>query len=473
MSFSTPKPGDTPYDSVLAPFFHDPGLPFADVLTAEDIAQAFAEAGARFGQTRRSFWTPALTLWTLLSQVLGGADKSCRAAVMRAFAAMALTRAPEDIDTGNYCRAVAKLPVVVLQRLTLQVGWRLEEQAPAAWRWHDRHAVLVDGFTTTLPDTAANQKVYPQPQTQKEGLGFPLMRVVVLMSLATAAVQGMAMGPYMGKETGETALLRRLIPQLKPGMVVVADRYFCSYFMVALLQAAGVDVVVRLHQRRASDFRCGRRLGPGDHVVVWPRPACPEWMDEETYAGMPETIEIREVRKEITKPGWRVKRLNVVTTILDAEEYDSEEIAELYHKRWQVELDIRAIKTTLRMDELRCKSPEMVEREIWAHMLAYNLIRKVAAQAAVQRGVCARAISFAASRQVVLASWSKMTEGTAAKRRRLGRKELRVLGKEQVGQRPGRVEPREKKRRPKPQKLLKKPRKERQAELLAAGREGR
>jgi hypothetical protein len=196
-------------------------------------------------------------------------------------------------------------------------------------------------------------------------------------------------------------------------------------------------------------------------------------MDAETYAAMPETIEIREVCKEIDQPGWRVKRLNVVTTLLDEETYDSEEIAELYHKRWQVELDIRSIKTTLKMEELRCKSPFMVEKEIWAHLLAYNLIRKVAAQAAVLRGVCARAISFAASRQAVLASWSKMTEGTARQRRRLGKKELRVLGKEQVGQRPGRVEPRAKKRRPKPQKLLKKPRAQARAELLAGRGEGR
>jgi putative transposase len=467
MSFSTTRPGALPVDGLLAPFLQAEGLPFAEVLTADDIEAAFDDADVSFGQTTRSFWTPALTLWTFLSQVLHGI-KSCRAAVARAFVAMALTRPPASLDTGNYCRARAKLPTALLQKLTLQVGDALEDAAPAAWLWRrQKRVLLVDGFTATLPDTPENQKAYPQPGTQKPGLGFPLLRAVVLLSLATAAVRGLAVGPYQGKESGETALLRTLLEQLRAGTILVADRFYCSYFMVALLQQRGVDVVVRLHQKRSYDFRRGRRLGRDDHVVSWQRPEQPEWMDDETYAIMPEVLQVREIRKRVSTPGCRVRELIVATTLLDAASYSQEDITDLYHQRWHVELDIRAIKTTLKMDELRCLTPEMVEKEIWVHLLGYNLIRKVAAQAALLRGVSPREISLAASQQVVLGSWSKMTEATAAERWRLGGEQLRVLGKEQVGHRPDRCEPRAVKRRPKKQKLLMKPRRQARAELLA------
>jgi putative transposase len=469
MSFSTDRSGLAPCAAVLAPFLSAEGLPFADVLTATDIEQALADEHVVFGSQPHSLWTPALTLWTFLSQVLSGL-KACRPAVIRAFTALALTRAAKDFDTGNYCRARAKIPTTVLQRLTLQVGTNLEQQASDAWLWHGQHVVLVDGFTTSAPDTADNQKAYPQPKTQKPGLGFPLIRVLVLLSLATAACQGLAIGPYQGKETSEIALFRTLLEQLTPGTIILADRFFCSYFLLALLQAQGVQAVVRLHQRRTSDFRCGRRLGPDDHLVIWHKPPRPDWMDEATYAAMPATLQVREVRKRVDTPGFRVQTLNIITTLLDADAYASADIVALYHQRWQVELDIRAIKTTLKMDELRCRTPFMIEKEIWAHFLGYNLIRKVAAQAAWERGVCPREISFAASQQVVVEAWSKLTEATATERVTLAKRFLQALGKEKVGNRPDRVEPRAQKRRPKKVKLLTKPRAQARAELLSGRR---
>jgi hypothetical protein len=466
MSFSIPHDSGSPFHDTLAPFLQAEGLPFADVLTAHDIDEACAAEQVAFGETAKSFWTPALTLWTFLSQVLH-ADKSCRAAVARAVVALALSRDPEDVATGNYCRARAKLSVPLLRRLTLQVGNALEAEAPDTWRWHGRPVMLVDGFTATLPDTVENQEVYPQPNTQKPGLGYPLVRAVVLLGLATAALQGLALGPYQGKESGETALFRTLLDRLLPGTVVVADRFYCSYFMVALLQARGVDVVLRLHQCRGSEFRRGRRFSAHDHLVTWSKPQRPGWMDEELYAVMPESIKVRQVNKKVTQPGYRVEDLIVVTTLLDADEYPKDDITDLYHERWQVELDIRAIKASLKMDTLRCLTPFMVEKEIWAHFLGYNLIRKVAAQAAQLRGVPARSVSFTASLQVVVAAWSKATEATLAAQADMTRKLLRCLGKEKVGDRPGRCEPRALKRRPKKQKLLTKPRAEARAELLA------
>jgi hypothetical protein len=468
MSFSTNPSDASPFENVLAPFCQAEGLPFADVLTADDIAQALATEQVAFGQAAHSFWTPALTLWTFLSQVLDG-HKSCRAAVERAVVALALSRPLEDLDTGNYCRARAKLPAVVLRRLTLQVAQGLEDEADDAWRWHGKQVHLVDAFTCTLPDTAANQKAYPQPNTQKPGLGFPMIRAVVLLSLATAACQGLAFGPYQGKETGESALFRQLVAQILPGSVVVGDRIYCSYFEIAVLQQGGVATVARLHQCRTSSFRRAGKPWRTDQRVTWPKPEQPAWMDDATYATMPATLEVREIRKTVDIPGFRVKQLHVITTLLDAAAYPEEDITDLYHQRWQVELDIRAIKATLKMDELRCLTPFMVEKELWAHFLAYNLVRKVAAQAAALRGVWPRQVSFAASQDAVLAAWSKLTEATAADRRAVAEVLLRGLGKEKVGHRPNRCEPRAKKRRPKNLKLLTKPRAEARAELLAGG----
>jgi hypothetical protein len=461
--------GVSPFQATLAPFLQAEGLPFADVLTAADVEDACAAEGVAFGQSAKSFWTPALTLWTFLSQVLH-ADKSCRAAVARAVVALALSRAPADLDTGNYCRARAKLATPLLRRLTLQVGNALEAQAPAAWRWHGQPVWLVDGCTVTLPDTPENQKRYPQPATQKPGLGTPLLRAVVLLGLATAALQGLALGPYQGKQSGETALFRTLLELVPAGTMVLADRYYCSYFMLALLLAQGAEAVLRLHQCRTSEMARGRRLGPNDYLVTWTKPARPAWLDEDLYARMPASIQLREVHHQVTRPGYRVDQLIVVTTLRDAERYPKNEITDLYEKRWQVELDIRALKATLQMDTLRCQTPLMVEKEIWAHFLGYNLIRKVAAQAAQRRGVPARSVSFAASRQVVLGAWSKLTEATPAEQAELATKLVRGLGKEKVGHRPGRCEPRAVKRRPKKQKLLRKPRAEARAELLARRR---
>ena len=466
MSFSTTSPVASPFADVLAPFCQAEGLPFAEALTADDIAQAFAAEQVAFGQAAHSFWTPALTLWTFLSQVLDG-NKSCRAAVGRAVVALALARPLEDLDTGNYCRARAKLPAGVLRHLTLQVAQALEDGADAAWRWHGKQVHLVDAFTCTLPDTPTNQKAYPQPNTQKPGLGFPMLRVLVLLSLATAACQGLAFGPYQGKETGEPALFRQLVAQLTPSSVVVGDRIYCSYFEIAALQQGGVQTVARLHQCRTSSFRRDGKPRGTDQRATWPKPEQPDWMDDATYAAMPATLEVREIRKTITIPGFRVQQLHVITTLLDASAYPEEEITDLYHQRWHVELDIRAIKATLKMDELRCLTPFLVEKELWTHFLAYNLVRKVAAQAAALRGVCPRQVSFAASQQAVVAAWSKLTEATAADRRAMAEVLLRGLGKEKVGHRPNRCEPRQKKRRPKNLKLLTKPRVEARAELLA------
>jgi len=471
----------------LAPFVQHAGLPLGELLTVADVAQALEQHGVDFGDTANGVFTPAILLWTWLWQCLSRA-RSCGAAVLRTSVLLAALKLPPwSEDTGTYCRARAKLPPALLRQLALTVGQRVEDAAAAGWLWHGRHVYLLDGSSATLADTPANQQAYPQAGAQQPGLGFPLLRFVVLLGLATATVQDLAFGPHKGKETGETALARQVLARLRPGDVVVADRYFCSYWLVALLGALGVQVVFRLHQRRKYDFARGQRLGPEDHVVVWQRPERPEWMTKEDYAAVPEQLVVRELHVRITKPGYRTKSVVLATTLVDAVLWAKDEIADLFHKRWQAELDLRSLKQTLGMDQLRSTAPELVERELWMHVLAYNLVRKVMAQAALwaaahrrprrrRPGAPAaapawtpRSFSFACTVQQVMAWWHENTTGAADTQ--AARYEALLLGvsRQRVGQRPGRIEPRAVKRRPKEYDRLMEPRAQARARLLGAG----
>lgn len=457
-------------DRVLAPFVSHPELPFADVLTGTAVEEALADQGVHFGTSRTAVYTPPLTLWGFISQGVHK-EKACLPAALRiGVLLLALSRPAGDCNSGTYCRARAKIPYRILRRLAVQVGRRLERQVPEAWLWHGRHIHLVDGFTVQAPDTPENQQCYPQPRSQKPSLGFPLLRLVVVLSLVTACVQDLAYGPSKGKKTGEPALFRSLLAEMVAGDVVVFDRYYCSYFMVALALRHGLDLVVRLHQRRSCDFRRGQRLGPDDHLVVWQRPPRPTWMTDAEYQTIPETLTVREVRVRVAEPGFRVETLVVVTTLTDADGYGSEAIGDLYRQRWQVELDIRALKVSLQMEYLRCRTPFMIDKELWANVLSYNLVRKVAAQAAQLHHRQPRAISFTATKQAVEVAWQPLSTAPAAQQLELGQHLLKELSKQRVGDRPNRCEPRAVKRRPKAQALLTKPRAEAKAELLHKGR---
>jgi hypothetical protein len=452
----------------LASFLQGDGLPFAEVLSEGDIQRAFEEEHVHFAEDESWIYTPAVVLWAFVSQSLfKGEQRSCLAAVARVIVlTVAMGREPPAANSGAYCKARAKLPEAVLSRLTREVAHGCEAKLSVEACWEGRHVKLVDGTTLSMPDTPENQAAYPQQPQQKPGLGFPLVRMVVLLSLATAMLSGMALGPYAGKETSELALFRTLLDEFAPGDILLADRFYCSYFMIALLLERKVDFVVRLHQRRGSDFRRGERLGSGDHVVRWLRPAKPDWMDQATYDRMPESIEVREIEVQVAEAGFRVESLVVVTTLLDAKSYPKAKIAELYHARWLAELDIRAIKTSLTMDVLRCKTPEMVRKEIWACFLAYNLIRKTMLQAATPRGRGPRTLSFAAAMQTIAASWIVLAIGEPGSNARLLEAQSASLCGQTVGHRPNRCEPRAVKRRPKPHPLLTKPRAEARAELL-------
>ena len=453
---------------ILASFLQRPDLPFADVLPEHAIEKAFDDEDATFAEDEDAVFTPAVTLWAFLSQVLFKDEhRSCAAAVARvAVLLVALERGACSTNTGAYCRARGKLSEEVLRQITISVAKGCEDKLEKERLWHGRHVYLVDGTTVSMPDTPENQAAYPQNSQQREGLGFPIARVVVLLSLATGMVTDMAMGPYAGKQTGESALLRSLLGRFKRGDILLADRYYCSYFMIALLRERGIDLVARLHQRRTVDFRRGRRLGKDDQVITWDRPQRPKWMDEQTYDRVPPSLEVRAIRVHVGHPGYRVASFVAVTTLTDAKEYPKEDMASLYQSRWLAELDIRAIKITMGMDVLRCKTPEMVRREMWTCLLAYNLIRQTMLQSAQAAGVSPRSLSFTAAVQTIGASWLVMVLGDDALTSRLVDAALTTMAVHIVGNRPGRVEPRAIKRRPKEHALLTKPRDEARAELL-------
>jgi len=456
-SYRSPASGAT-FRQFLNGFLQSDGLPFREVLTAAQIEEVAAAENVAFGTGTDEVYSVPLTLWAFIAQVVSD-QKSCVAAVARVLVLLAtLGRKPCGAGTGAYCKARAKLPEKFLQRLACDVGRQLEDEAPHAWRWHGHRTVLVDGSTLSMPDTPANQEVYPQSRSQQPGVGFPLRRWVALIGLATGGLLASAFGPYRGKQTGETALFRTLLDTLRPGDVLVADRSYCSYWMVAVALARGVQVVFRQHQLRRTDFRRGQRLGHDDHRVTWTKPQRPDWLEQTDYDALPATLTLREVRTQITTPGCRVQELIVVTTLLDHDAYPKEDILDLYHERWHVEIDLRSLKTQMKMDVLRCQTPAMVRQEIWAHLLAYNLVRKVMAQAAQEHGLTPRQLSFAGAMQTLNAFRTLLLTAAEADLPALGRDLLKAIASHRVGNRPERCEPRKVKRRPKGYSRMTKPR---------------
>lgn len=432
-----------------------PVLAFSDVLAPDLVQEILESLGISF---RERIYTPFITLCVFLGQVFSE-DHSCREAVARLMAFLiAKDQRPCSPDTNPYCRARKRLPEKLFQILVRRVGQSLQRSVPDEWMFHGRRVKSVDGTTLSMPDTPANQKEYPQHKAQKPGIGFPIVRVVVIFCVASGAALEMAIGPYKGKKTGENALFRTLWESLEGDDLLLADRYYCSYADIGLLKRRGVDVVFRKHHKRPSDFRRGKRLGKYDHLVTWKKPKQrPSWMDEKTFADLPEELTLRELKYTITEKGKRPKKITLITTLLDVEVFTQQELANLYNIRWRAEMDLRSLKWVMEMDVLRCKSPEMVRKEIWTHLLAYNLIRTVIAKAAEAHHRQPHQISFKGALQTINAFRDYMLMDLAT---HWYEALLRAIVYHEVGNRPGRYEPRARKRRPKPYKLLQIPRKE-------------
>jgi hypothetical protein len=460
---------------------HAQHLPLHDAISAQRLADIFREEGIDFGQEEDAVYTPAITLWGLLSQVFFAQEqRSCLAAVVRIVALWAmLGRRVCSTNTGAYCRARQKIKAPALRRISGEIAQTTEA------RFADAQAsggeacqaidpqlaahplgrfVTIDGFTVTAADTKQNQAEYPQNPAQQAGLGFPILRGVVLMSLATGLLIDAELGPYSGKETGETALFWKLRHHLRPGDTLIGDSYYCTYWILAACQQQGVAVVMRNHHLRKDDLTLAKRLRDGEYEVTWKRPQRPDWMTAAEYRSLPQEIRVRLVHVSCDVPGQRTRQLTIATTRLNHKVYSGEWIAGLYRGRWTVELDIRAIKSTLGLDILRAKSPEMVRTELWSCLLVYNLIRHSMLQTACQGGTRCRQMSFTATLQLLGNLWlaNAVVELTTELQALRQRQQIAI----EIGNRPDRYEPRANKRRPKILALLTKPRAEARAELL-------
>lgn len=337
---------------------------------------------------------PLVTLKAFIFQVLSD-DGSCRQAVAGVLVDRIVDgQSANTVNTGPYCKARQRLPLKELRKAATAAGLRLHNQALAAWQWKGYNIVLTDGATVQMPDTPENQVDFPQLDSQKPGLGFPIARMVVLISLAAGTVLDYSFGAYQGKGTGETSLLSQLFGSLSVGDLLMADRYYCTFAIIALLQAREIPVLFPMHARKKVDFRLGVRLSTKDHLIDWMKPKRkPVWLSKQEYNDLPESITVRE---------FAVNGRIYLTTLLNAKSFHKQELALLYKQRWKIELDFRSIKTHMGMEMLRCKAPDMVRKEIAIHLLAYNIIRGNLAQAASLHEKIPRQLSFRSAVQLII-----------------------------------------------------------------------
>lgn len=446
-------------------FLQDGDLPFTNILSEATITQALAAVDVIW---KDRIYSPLVTLWVFLSQVLS-ADHSCRAAVARLIAhRVSEGRRSCSPDTGAYCQARKRLPETLFSETARQAGQTLEANVDSRWHWKGRRVYVFDGSTVTMPDTPENQSAYPQNVSQKLGLGFPIARIAAIFSLSCGAIVDLGICRYAGKGQSELSLFRTLWHHFRPGDIVLTDRLYCTWRELLELQKRGIDSVSQLQIMRRADFRKGKRLGKGDHIVRWPKPAIRS-LDWQSYKRLPQLLTVRECRIQIEYTGFRSKSIIIVTTMLDAEQVTKEDLAELYRARWNAELDLRSLKETLQMDILRCKTPELVRKEIWTHVLAYNLIRTIMAQAAMRHGIQPQTISFKGTLQTLEAFQSVIAikgQHDAQLRMHYYKIILDIIVQHRVANRPGRFEPRQRKRRPKPYDRLMKPRQEAKLDIL-------
>lgn len=415
---------------------------FFNLLTSRELLSPVEDY---LPEHRERQFPPTETLAMFLSQALN-ADRSCQRVVNEA----AINRLvgglkPCSTATGGYCKARQRIPLEMISGLARLSGQLITDKVPSQWRWRQRPVRLIDGSSVSMPDTPANQASYPQQGRQQPGLGFPICRFVGITCLSSGAVLDVAIGAFKGKGTDEQTLLRTLLHNFRQGDVVLGDAFYCTYFLLAELQCRGVDAVFEQHgsRKRVTDFRTGKKLGYHDHLVTLSKPKIrPDWMNHEDYQLAPDTITVREM-----KVGGKI----LVTTLCCSRDVPKRAVKDLYKSRWHVELDIRHIKTTLGMETLSCKTPEMAVKEIWVYMLAYNLIRLLIAQSAVLADTVPRALSFKHTLQLWLTFNRQQSNGIASE---YIPELMRLIAEQRVGNRPGRIEPRAVKRRPKPMPLL-------------------
>jgi len=439
-----------------------------DLESLEDLYAVFGhlfemqllEPSAKGANSRRRCLPASVTFWAFVAQALSPRS-SCREVARRieVWWRWGNLRSARTITPSAYCQARQRLTLHTLQLIAAQVAWAVERHVLKSEKWLEgREVKIIDGTGVSMPDTPENQAIWPQPDGQKPGCGFPVMKVAGLFSLAGGALLEHVTGR---QTTHDSTLFRELWPKLKKGDIILADRAFCSYGAMAALAHRGIDTVVRLHQLRKSDFRFGRRLAVGDRLVVWTKPKkCPEVWSKDEFARLPEQLPVRLIRTVITAEGFRTRCVLIATTLTDAQLYPADAIRELYAQRWNIELHFAQIKTTLGLDILRCQSPSMIEKELQIHLIAYNLVRGLMQKAAHLHHVPLECISFKGSLDTVR-HWAQAIYAcnkNPRKQAELIHHMLARLAGDLVPHRPGRSEPRAKKRRPKTYQLLTEPR---------------
>lgn len=418
-------------------------LYFAGLLNKEDIISVGGHAMPGF---RRWIYTPLITITVFLSQCLSS-DHSCSKAVSKLLAWRTKNKLPPcSADTGAYCTARNELPEEACHALARNVGKASDDEAPEQWRWKGRRVYVVDGSTVTMPDTPKNQAEYPQESQQKKGLGFPIARILVVFSLAVGSAVEMSIGKYKGKLTGECSMFRRLLALFEIGDVVIMDRAYSGWFDIMLCKQRGLDVIVRKNASRRADFRRGKQLGPEDHITTIMKPSRPpEWMDRQQYEALPDELEIRQTRIHVHQKGFRTKLIIVETTLLDDEQYTSEDLGHAFRLRWNAELNLRSLKSVLQMSHLRCKTPHRVRNEFYMHMLAYNLIRRIIAVASLAASVHPWQISFKGALQTLTEFLAVLTTTTDTET--WCDNMLNAIASHRIANRPDRYEPRAIKRK--------------------------
>ncbi|WP_308368637.1 MULTISPECIES: IS4 family transposase [unclassified Microbulbifer] len=424
---------------------------FFNLLTSKEL---FEIVEGLLPDHRERTFPPTETLSMFLAQAMH-ADRSCQNIVNQAAIAR-LTGDLPPISTGTsaYCKARKRLPLEMISELVRFTGKLTSATASDHWKWRGRPVKLIDGTTTTMPDTVENQKVFPQQQAQAPGLGFPICRIVGVVCLGSGTILDAGIGPYRGKGSGEQSLLRSIIGCFEEGDVAIGDACYPSYFLLAELVSKGVDCIFEQNgmRKKLTDFRKGKRLGPKDHLVTYCKPKQkPNWMTEDSYRAAPDSVTMREI-----KVGGKI----LVTTFLSEGDAPRKAIKDLYKSRWHIELDFRNIKTTLGMEILSCKTPDMVIKEIWVYFLAHNLIRTIMAEAASLSEILPRQLSFKHCLQLWQACRQRSFDISDNEKLLVL---LHMIAKNIVGNRPGRIEPRAIKRRPKPYSLLMLPREQARA----------
>ncbi len=411
--------------------------------------------------SRRRLFTKENTFWSFFGQMLD-ADGGCKEVVrkLQSYACLKGIKAPSS-STASYCIARKNLNEQMLFDIFQHTASRGENVAPATLL-NNRRVIVVDGTGVSMPDTPENQEIWPQSASQKPGCGFPTARICACFSLESGALLSYAIG---NKKSHELPLFRKQWSTFKRGDIFLGDKGFCSYFDIANLHMQGVDSVITLARRTpVSNAESLKKLGQNDLLIVWKRPLYQDRLSysENQWEELPKELLLRQIRVKVRYPGFRVREFYLVTSLLDAKRYSAEELSELYFKRWDVELFFRDIKITMGLDTLRCQTPEMIYKEILMYFIVYNCVRRLMYEAAEKKGLEVRLVSFKGSLQAIR-NWEPRLN-----HENMGRAERFKVINDLYGamtdvpirQRPGRSEPRCRKRRPKTYQLLTLPRHE-------------